>query len=48
VLCCAAARRTFSVIFGILILLSELRLVFLLKWFSFLTFFGGLGGFYSQ
>ena len=33
-------------IFGILILLAEFRFAFLLQWFSFLTFFSGLGAFY--
>lgn len=34
------------IIFGILIILAELRMTSLLKWFSFLTFFAGLGAFY--
>lgn len=39
-------NNLYRVIFGILIILAELRLSGLLKWFSFLTFFAGLGAFY--
>ena len=39
-------NNLYRIIFGILIILAELRLTSLLKWFSFLTFFAGLGAFY--
>ena len=38
----------YRIVFGLLIIMSELRLTFLLHWFSFLTFFGGLGGEYLR
>jgi len=39
-------NNIYRMIFGILIVLAELRMSSLLTWFSFLTYFAGLGAFY--
>lgn len=38
--------NVYRIIFGLLVIIAEFRMVFLLQWFSFLTFFSGLGAFY--
>jgi len=39
-------QNVYRIMFGILIVLAEARLTSMLRWFSFLTFFWGLGAFY--